>query len=308
MKQIYTKFKPLILVLLVIAMGVVLSRTPEPKRLPVVDQPVVAAIAVPPLNIPVPRINLSSALAGSKADVKAIRVPILMYHHVGPLLNPSATDLTVSPTDFEAQVQYFKNLGYQSVTLQQVYDALENKAILSSKPIVFTFDDGYKDVFENAIPILQKYNYSGTFAIATDLLGRPSYAVWDDVIAAQKAGMEIVSHTQNHLDLTNPIYSAADLYREIFDSKILLEQKLGIPVDFFVYPYGRSNQKVVDLVQQAGYKMAFTTAYGQEMRANALLNEPRVRVHGQDGLAKLKKIFEKQPKVNGAVIEQTSGD
>lgn len=306
MKQIPKVFKQLILVLLVGAIGLFLFHAPAPKKPPAdlsLNQPPVVAVPIPEIKIPF--VNLSSALAGSKVDVSAIRVPILMYHHVGYLTasdpgikyDQLAADLTVSPQDFEAQVLYFKALGYNPVSLKQVYESLQNGLALPSKPIVFTFDDGYKDVFDYAIPILQKYGYTGTFAIATSLLGRPGYAVWNDVVAAQNMGMEIVSHTENHLDLTNPIYSDADLYREIFDSKALLEQKLGIPVDFFVYPYGQSNQKVVDLVGQAGYKMALTTAFGTHVNKNSLLMTPRVRVHGQDGLDKLKQIFSPTPHI-----------
>ncbi len=227
---------------------------------------------------------------------KSLRVPVLMYHRVGIPPDAASMDLTVSPADFEAQVKYFKDLGYKTVSLQQVYDALTGTVQLPGKPIVFTFDDGYQDVFTNAVPILEKYGYFGTFAIATNLLGRPTYAVWDDVITAVKLGMEIVSHTENHLDLSNPIYSEADLHREIFDSKKILEQKLGTVISFFVYPYGKYNYHVSELLVQAGYKMAFSTAYGIYLNSNNLLAEPRVRVHGQNGLERLKLIFSPVPK------------
>lgn len=220
-------------------------------------------------------------------------VPILMYHHVGDSFDQVAADLTVSPQDFEAQVKYFKESGYNSVTLKEAYNAFENKAALPSKPIVFTFDDGYEDAFVNAVPILKKYGYVGSFAIATELLGRPSYGVWNDVFFAKNQGMEIISHSENHLDLSKPIYSNDDLYREIYLSKQILEEKLGTQIDFFVYPYGRLNNTVEQMVRDAGYKMALTTEHGTNIRENYLFEGQRVRVHGQDGLLKLKKIFEK---------------
>ncbi len=231
-----------------------------------------------------------------KISFGAVHVPVLMYHHVGELENSDALakDLTVSPQDFETQVQYFKNAGYNSVSLQQVYDAFENRTVLPAQPIVFTFDDGYADVFAYAVPVLEKYGYTGSFAIATELLGRSTYANWDDVVTAHDLGMEIVSHTENHLDLTSKVYSEADLHREIFDSKSILEDKLGVTVDFFIYPYGKYNDQVMGMVKAAGYKMAFTTAYGQDLSKDNLLALPRVRVHGQDGLEKLKKVFEEK--------------
>lgn len=237
--------------------------------------------------------TLADALAEDKPRFSGPDIPILMYHHVGPLVNedPMAQDLTVSSDDFEQQVIYFKRLGYESVTLAQIYANLHQGAALPARPIAFTFDDGYQDVFVNAVPILKQYGFVGSFAIATQLLGRPTYAVWDDVLMAQQQGMEIISHTENHLDLTSLKYSDEDLRREIFGSRQMLEEKLGQPVEFFVYPYGHHNAKVEALVREAGYKMALTTDYGTRITGSSLLAEPRVRVHGRDGLEKLKKIF-----------------
>lgn len=236
--------------------------------------------------------SLPVVFAQSLRPVTKAHIPVLMYHRIGAPPDTASADLTVSIADFEAQVKYFFDSGFKTVSLAQVYDAFLLGAPLPERPIVFTFDDGYKDAFENAIPILKKYYYTGSFAVATQLLGRPGYAAWEDVLRARNDSMEIISHTQNHLDLTNPVYSDVDLRREIFDSKKILEERLGIPVDFFVYPYGRYNYRVGEFLVQAGYKMAFTTAFGLNLSKDHLLVEPRVRVHGQNGLEKLKKIFE----------------
>src|SRR5579885_2020127 len=159
------------LILLLAILGFLISIRPQPKAPAVVD--LSAKVSGHSIST-VPLTNLTSALAGFKDQARSLTVPVLMYHHVGPLIehDPTAVDLTVSPEDFTAQVEYFKNLGYHSVTVQQVYDALQYGASLPSKPIVFTFDDGYKDVFEYAIPVLQDHGYVGSFAIATQLLGR----------------------------------------------------------------------------------------------------------------------------------------
>ncbi|MBX4205473.1 MAG: polysaccharide deacetylase family protein [Candidatus Doudnabacteria bacterium] len=224
-------------------------------------------------------------------------VVILMYHHVHELSeserihNPLLSDLTVSPEDFEAQVEYLYSSGYHSISAADLYKSIAGGTVLPDKAVVFTFDDGYEDVFDNAIPVLKKFGYTGSFAVATALLGRPDYATWDDVLAADASGMEILSHSDNHLDLTSTKYSQDDLKREIYGSKTLLEGNLGHTIDFFVYPYGHQDQKIVNLVSEAGYKMAFTTQFGFWMDPNNLLTEPRVRVHGADGLAKLKKVL-----------------
>lgn len=250
--------------------------------------------------IPPDLVKPSQAKQIKQISGTTLYVPILMYHHIGDSYDQAAADLTVSPQNFEAQVKYFKESGYNSVTLKEAYNAFENSAALPSKPIVFTFDDGYEDAFVNAVPILKKYGYVGSFAIATELLGRPSYGVWNDVFYAKDQGMEIISHSENHLDLTKPIYSKDDLYREIFLSKQILEEKLGTSIDFFVYPYGRFNQTVEQMIKDAGYKMALTTEFGTNIRENYLFEVQRVRVHGQNGLEKLRKIFEKSQHIASA--------
>ncbi len=234
----------------------------------------------------------------------SVHVPVLMYHHVGYLTGNDALvyDLTVSPNDFESQLNYFRELGYHSVSIEQIYSALEFGTPLPVKPIAITFDDGYKDVFQYAVPILQKNRFVGSFAVIPNLIGTPGYATWDDIIESYKSGMEIVSHSKNHLDLINTKYSPEELRQEIFNSKQILEEKLNTQINFFVYPYGHNNEHVQSLVKEAGYKLAFTTEYGQDIYKNNAFAAPRVRVHGQNGLEKLKTIFSpKSRSVSGLI-------
>lgn len=225
--------------------------------------------------------------------IEKVYVPVLMYHHVGepPTNNALDRSLTVSTADFEEQVVFLKNYGYQSVTIAAVYSALERGTALPSKPIVFTFDDGYKDVFDNAVPILKKHGMIGTFAISPALLGKQPYASWGEVLKAYQEGMEIVSHSMNHVDFSSSVYSDDFLMIELEGSKLFLESRISSPVNFFVYPYGKYNARAIELVKKAGYKMAFTTELGTEMNLNDAYRLPRVRVHGQDGLIKLKRIL-----------------
>ncbi|MBI4049263.1 MAG: polysaccharide deacetylase family protein [Candidatus Doudnabacteria bacterium] len=255
-----------------------------------IETPAVLPIIQTPAPTPAPLPHKSVA---KPLRVERINVLILMYHHVGepPTSNALDRSLTVSASDFEEQVAFFKQRGYQSVALAQVYAALSAGSDLPDKPIVFTFDDGYKDVFVNAVPILQKYGFAGTFAVAPALLEGKGYATWGEVYSAYRQGMEIVSHSMNHVDFASSGYSDEFLMIELEGSKLFLESRINAPVNFFVYPYGRYNARAIELVKKAGYKMAFTTELGTEMNLNKAFRLPRVRVHGQDGLAKLRKVL-----------------
>ncbi|MBI3952414.1 MAG: polysaccharide deacetylase family protein [Candidatus Doudnabacteria bacterium] len=230
-----------------------------------------------------------------KGSAQTLSLPVLMYHHVAPVLssaNALDKDLTVAPADFDDQVKFFKDLGYQSVTLKQVYEALSQNLELPKKSIVFTFDDGYEDVFYNAVPILSKYGFVGSFAVVPGFLGRQNYATWDQVMSAHQQGMEIVSHTMNHADLSSGKYTAEDLKTELEGSKLFLESRLSHPVDILIYPYGKYNARAMKAVKAAGYKIAFTTEFGTSQSLSNALSLHRVRVHGgSGGLFKLKKVL-----------------
>jgi peptidoglycan/xylan/chitin deacetylase (PgdA/CDA1 family) len=241
-----------------------------------------------------PQIRSVKEVLGVQTQALDIYLPVLMYHHVGEtqgLNNSLDIDLTVTPSDFEQQLEYFKQQGFVSISVAKATEFFESGKEFGEKYIIFTFDDGYSDVFINAVPILIKHGFVGSFAIATDLLGRPGYANWDQVKAAKEVGMEILSHSRNHLDLASAKYSEQDLQREIFESKKILEEKLGTVIESFVYPYGRYNDRVVELVKQVGYKIAFTTNFGDKINTSAALISPRIRVHGENGLQRLKKVM-----------------
>ena len=109
------------------------------------------------------------------ADAEALRVPILMYHYVDaepPLDSPYADGLTVRTPDFEAQMDYLADKGYQPVTLDQVYAAMAGLTTLPAKPVVITFDDGGTDNYTVAYPILREHGFVATFFVITGMVGK----------------------------------------------------------------------------------------------------------------------------------------
>lgn len=223
--------------------------------------------------------------------VRTSGVPVLMYHHVGSLPknpDPIRKDLTVSSSDFDSEMDFLQSAGYRSITAGQLQQNFEGKLDLPAKPILITFDDGYADVFENAVPILLKHGLVGSFGIITQFAGNPDYASWQQIADAREKGMEIVSHSQHHIDFTDPRYSRSQKLAELQNSRQDLKEHLGIDTDIFIYPFGHFDQTAEDLAEEAGYKIAFTTKYGLVSSDTDNLKEPRVRVHGRETL----KIFE----------------
>ena len=146
-------------------------------------------------------ITASSARAhAQKGD--SLRVPILVYHSVMPH-HPGQTReqrvLDVDDSVFVKQMQYLANDGYHVVPLGALVDALEGKAALPRQPVVLTFDDGWKNQFRHAFPILRRFGVTATFFVFTAPIGTDDKVMtWKDLAALQAAGMTIGSHTRTH--------------------------------------------------------------------------------------------------------------
>jgi peptidoglycan/xylan/chitin deacetylase (PgdA/CDA1 family) len=200
-------------------------------------------------------------------------------------------DLTVSSEDFAAQVAWLSQNGYTSVTLAQVDAATRKLYTLPKKPVVFTFDDGYADVFENAVPILQQYSMVGSFAVVPGFLGSPDYATWSQVEAAKKGGMEIVSHTENHFDGSSAKFDAEYIKSNLEQSLRELDAHLGTVPRVLVYPYGHSTAAYVEVAKEVGFTMALTTRFGHYVDLDDLMHTARVRVHGGETLERFVEIL-----------------
>jgi len=222
------------------------------------------------------------------ADVPTITgfrgpVPILMYHAISPA--PAGAELPglfVPEGEFEAQMKWLRDHGYNGVTLGQVFAAWNDGAPIARNPIVISFDDGLQSQFVGARPMLDRLGWPGVLNLELDHLDSGDLSR-DQVRDLIDAGWEIDSHTYSHPDLTA---DGVDLEREIADSRRYLQKKFEIPVDFFCYPAGGYDGEVIAAVEAAGYTGATTTVEG--------LAEPdvpyelgRIRVEPGDGAAGL---------------------
>jgi len=184
---------------------------------------------------------------------------ILAYHRINPWYKKDA--LSVSPEQFERQLRY---------TLKRFYP-ISPSVLPAIKPndFLITFDDGYADNLWYAIPVLKKLgivpiifltvNYIGTDYIFNRYRDKEKdrFLTWNEVKKMSDEGVVFGSHSLSHPHL--PDLSDSQLWIEVDDSKKMIEDKTGKPVDFFCYPYGDFDERVIEKVQLAGYKNAFVT-------------------------------------------------
>ena len=205
---------------------------------------------------------LATALAGGTPDARAASgppVPILMYHHIAPA-GPSARlpALWVRPAAFAAQLRALRRAGYRAVTLGRVWAAWNGGPPLPRRPVVVSFDDGYGDQVRHALPALRRARWPGVLNLALDFL--PAMGGPAAVRRLLAAGWEIDSHSITHPDLTT--LPATRLRAELAGSRARIRELFGVPANFFAYPSGRLNARVVAAVRSSGYLAATTTRSG----------------------------------------------
>jgi peptidoglycan/xylan/chitin deacetylase (PgdA/CDA1 family) len=211
-----------------------------------------------------------------------VEIPVLMYHYIR--INPDVHDkvgynLSVTPQNFSAQMDYLVSKGYHPVSLDELGAALLHKNKLPDKPIVITLDDGYKDAYTAAYPILKAHNFKAVDFIIVGVLDTPMYLSWDNI----KAMMDVFtfgSHTMTHKAMT--YLNNENLEKESVNSKSFLQDELGYPINWFAYPYGIVNNRVAQVVQKAGYIGAFGTNNGVYQSTDHMFTLPRIRIGGSD--------------------------
>lgn len=219
---------------------------------------------------------------------RTLNVPILMYHRVGrlPAVHSAIGDaLTVQPGVFDAQMKWLVRHGFHAVSSLQLFDALEWGRRLPPRPIMVTFDDGYRDVLYRAAPILHRLGLPATAFVITDRVsGRdPSFLTWRELRNLERAGFAIGSHTVHHLTLT--AVSSEQAWLELSQSRDVLQDHLHAPIDWFAYPRGATDPLIERLVRKAGYLAALTERPGFLQSAREPFRLHRDEILRADGLA-----------------------
>lgn len=217
----------------------------------------------------------------ASADGRETPVPILMYHvlAVAPAGAPFA-GLFVKPSDFSGQMGWLATHGYHAVTLDAVWKAWHGGRALPARPIVVSFDDGYRSDVGVALPVLKGHHWPGVLNLKVGNL-KPGDLRPRGVRRLISAGWEIDAHTFTHPDLT--AVGDAQLRHEVAGSREAIRRMFHVPVDFFCYPAGRYDARVIAAVRRAGFLGATTTTYGLA-RPSQPYTLARVRVSGGDGV------------------------
>lgn len=211
-----------------------------------------------------------------------LRVPILMYHYISNNPNPedrARYSLSTPPDLFESEMKYLIENDYTTLTLDTLYVALQKSTTLPIKPVILTFDDGYIDFYINAFPILRRFNLHATVFIPTGLMNQGYYLQWSQIQEMQASGLvHFGAHTVNHAHL--PALSADKILFELTESKRILQDKLGVPINFLSYPGGSTNSQIIELTKKAGYMGSVGTWAGLIQSKKTIYNMPRVRING----------------------------
>lgn len=249
-----------------------------------------------------PACRLREALSGT------VRVPILMYHQVGPPVGGPARTESMSPLSFERQVHAILDAGYRVIALHDLVRVLESGRVEDlRRAVVLTFDDGYRGQFAFACPVLQRLRLPSTFFVTTGLVGKPAFLPhlaipkaqdettpplawlplsWDEVKEMARQGIDIGSHAVTHRSLGRLAGREAEL--EAWTSKEALERRAGIRVELFAFPFGSAargdfDRGLQETLRASGYRGACTRVIGRCGPDSDPLALPRIPMEEGDG-------------------------
>lgn len=183
-------------------------------------------------------------------------IPILTYHSI----DDSGAVTSTSPAVFAQQMDFLWTNNYRSLPLSAAVNFIEERRPFPEKTFVITFDDGYENVYTDAFPVLQRYEFASTVFLITDYCGkqndwpghspavtRRSLLSWTQAREMQNYGTEFGAHTVTHPDLTK--ITLADAEREATRSKEMIQDQLGMKAGLFAYPYGKFNMAIRQMVK-----------------------------------------------------------
>jgi peptidoglycan/xylan/chitin deacetylase (PgdA/CDA1 family) len=223
----------------------------------------------------------------------SITIPILMYH--GICTDPEKFRhpyfyVNTSPEIFEKQMNFLYEHKYKSISLSTAVNLMNSNQLNDEKYVVITFDDGYRDFYTEAYPILTKYRFTATVFITTGYIGKlfkdKSCMTWDDIKFLHKNNVDFGSHTIHHPELYTLDFNQIEF--ELKESKNTIEANLGSNITSFSYPFAFPQQdksfveKLNEILLKCDYKIGVTTKIGISSRNDSPLFLKRIPINSSD--------------------------
>lgn len=175
-------------------------------------------------------------------------LPILTFHRIDEHYNPICYNLSL----FEYAITKLWEMNYTTISLEKAVNCLKTKKEFPDKCVVITFDDGDRSVYTQALAILQKFQMTATIFLTVDYIGSTfenrQMLNWQEIRQMHNQGINFGAHTLTHPDLTT--LSLSQMKEEVYQSKSVIEDNLGVSVTSFAYPYGNYNSLTKQIVQQ----------------------------------------------------------
>jgi peptidoglycan/xylan/chitin deacetylase (PgdA/CDA1 family) len=237
-------------------------------------------------------LSIASATASSTAGIRGGEqvLAAICYHRFG--IETRLDPYRISPLRLAGQLRWLRANGWTSVSLTQVAAALDgDMQALPQKGVLLSVDDGYK-AGELCAPVFKRYGFHAVYFVVPSMLGHSGFLSYQDLRELESYGQEVASHTLSHPDLAkvpegmDPLAYARWVDRELRESKRLLEQALGHPVDALAWPYGAYNSTVAAAALRVGYRQLWSVSGG--LNSVQGLDRARLRRIVLQGLPPLK--------------------
>jgi len=210
------------------------------------------------------------------------KIPILTYHSI----DESGSVISTSPDTFRKQMQFLKDNDFNVISLKTLGKSLLENVPLPPNTLILTFDDGFQNFYTTAFPVLDEYKFPATVFLITDYCGkfndwsgnlptleRSKLMDWKEIKELSENNIEFAAHSRTHPDLTKLNIDKAA--REIVESKLIVEERLGTEVTDFAYPYGKYNVTVKQLAEKH-FRTACSTRLGKVQTGDDLFSLKRV--------------------------------
>ena len=215
-------------------------------------------------------------------EAQTTKIPILTYHSI----DNSGSVISTSPETFRKQMQFLSDAGFNVVSLKTLGKSFLENVPLPPNTLILTFDDGFQNFYTTAFPVLNEYKFPATVFLITDYCGKfndwsgnlPTLDLnklmdWKEIKELSENNIEFAAHSRTHPDLTKLNIDKAA--REIVESKLIVEERLGTEVTDFAYPYGKYNQTVKQLAEKH-FRTACSTRLGKVQTGDDLFSLKRV--------------------------------